>query len=417
LILLLANSVYAQDFWEVLPFPDSLEITCLAFNKQGDIFVGTNTNTANDGIFRSQDDGQTWELVLDMGLYGPASIAITNGGHIFSLGGSPGFYLSKSGDNGLTWESLPIPDYGGNVKIVSKGNDTLFVSQWAANGALLLKSVNGGFDWEIIFTTENHTSEYVADIALAPNGDICIGLGCFMPDMGGLYRSTNGGADWEFLGLFNRMVQNLEYNSQGDLIIGVRGGFDGSGGIYAIYHNNPNQIVECYAGPNVNGLTLNSAGHIYAGTAWPDGVTVSINNGLTFNYENSGLPNFPIGEMERDFDDYVYARLDGPSNLIYRSKYTTVTEVNQLLVYDSVDKLIIYSNPVHQVLRGIIDDDTFDGMYDYTITDMTGKQIACNQLFLSQNTLSLNVSFLSQGSYIFHLFCNGFRYSAKIIKG
>lgn len=416
LILLLAHTVQAQDFWEVLPFPDSLEITCLAFNKQGDIFVGTNTNTANDGIFRSQDDGQTWELVLDMGLYGPASIAITNGGHIFSLGGSPGFYLSKSGDNGLTWESLPIPDYGGNVKIVSKGNDTLFVSQWAANGALLLRSVNGGFDWEIIFTTENHTSEYVADIALAPNGDICIGLGCFMPDMGGLYRSTNGGADWEFLGLFNRMVQNLEYNSQGDLIIGVRGGFDGSGGIYAIYHNKPNQIVECYAGPNVNGLTLNSAGHIYAGTAWPDGVTISMDNGLTFNYENSGLPNFPIGEMERDFDDYVYARLDGPSNLIYRSKYTTVTEVNQLPVYDSVDKLIIYSNPVNQVLIGIIDRTIPDGIYNYSVFDISGRKIISDNLSLLNRGFSTNVSTLQPGYYTFCFYSFGSTYLAKFIK-
>jgi hypothetical protein len=73
ILLFLFPRLYAQDFWELMPFPDSLTITCLAVNQQGDIFVGTNTLTAYDGVFRSQDAGQTWELVLDMGLYGPAS--------------------------------------------------------------------------------------------------------------------------------------------------------------------------------------------------------------------------------------------------------------------------------------------------------------------------------------------------------
>ena len=118
-LFLLNNSVFSQDFWELLPFPDSLDITCLAVNQQGNIFVGTNTSTAYDGVFRSLDEGQTWELVLDMGLYGPASIAITDSGYIYSLGGSQGFYLTKSIDNGLTWESLAMPDYGGNVKIIA----------------------------------------------------------------------------------------------------------------------------------------------------------------------------------------------------------------------------------------------------------------------------------------------------------
>jgi len=212
------------------------------------------------------------------------------------------------------------------------------------------------------------------------------------------------------------MVQNLEYNTQGDLIIGVRGGFDGSGGIFAIYHNNPDQIVECYAGPNVNGLTLNSAGHIYAGTAWPDGVAVSLDNGVTFNFENGGLPIFPIGKMERDNDDYIYALLDGPSNLIYRSKYATVTGINQPSNCDSVHNLIIYSNPVYQEIRGFINHDTSDGMYDYTITDMTGKQLLSNQLFLAQSTFSLNVSFLSKGLFVLNIFDNKYKYSAKIIK-
>lgn len=406
----------SQDFWELLPFPDSLDITCLAVNRQGDIFVGTNTNTAYDGVFRSQDDGQTWELVLDMGVYGPSSIAINESGEIFVLGGGPGWDLTKSSDNGQTWQSFTMPDYGGKVKIVAQGNDTLFVSEWAANGAMLLKSENGGLDWAVVFTTENHTSEFVADIVIAPNGDICIGLGCYLPDMGGLYRSTSGGTDWEFLGLFNHMVENLEYNEQGDLIIGVRGGYDGTGGIYAIYHDNPDQIIECLAGPNINGLALNSAGHIYAGTAWPDGVMVSTDNGLSFHFENNGLPYYPMGKIESDNDDYVYALMESNSHFIYRSIEPTVTSVKDINISEPNKVLSISPNPAYDIVVGRINTTITDGLYDFRIAELSGRNINCSKINIDRSTFSIDVSHLLPGFYVLTVYINESAYSAKIIK-
>jgi hypothetical protein len=407
--------LYAQDFWEVLPFPDSLTITCLAINQQGDIFVGTNTMTAYDGVFRSQDEGQTWEFVLDMGLYGPASIAITDDGIIFVLGGGLGWHLTKSFDNGQTWESLSMPDYGGKVKIVAQGNDTLFVSQWASNGAMLLKSENGGLDWEVVFTTEDHTSEYIHDIAIAPNGDIYISLSCFFPDMGGVYKSTDGGATWEFLGLLNHQVKEVEVNGQGDLFIGVYSNFlGGGGGIYAIYHDNP-QMVECLFGPNVNGLAINSAGHIYAGIGWPDGVIVSKDNGVSFNFENSGLPNFPMGSIEKDSEDFIYALLDGPSNRIYRTTSPTVG-IQQVSRDKRSYHLLVTPNPVNKTLKGTFYEDTPDGIYSYTITDLNNSLILKDWLNLSQNSFSIDIFFLPSGFYLLGINCNGYAFSAKIIK-
>ena len=415
-LFLLNSSVWSQDFWELLPFPDSLDISCLAVNQQGDIFVGTNTNTAYDGVFRSQDDAQTWELVLDMGVYGPSSIAINESGEIFVLGGGPGWDLTKSSDNGQTWQSFTMPDYGGKVKIVAQGNDTLFVSEWASNGAMLLKSVNGGLDWEVVFTTENHTSEFVADIVIAPNGNICIGLGCYLPDMGGLYRSNSGGADWEFLGLFNRMVENLEYNEQGDLIIGVRGGNDGTGGIYTIYHDNPYQIVECLAGLNINGLALNSAGHIYAGTAWPHGILVSTDNGLSFHFENNGLPYYPIGKIESDNDDYVYVLMESNSHFIYRSIEPTVTSVKNINFSEPNNVLSISPNPSNNMVVGRFNTTITDGLYDFRITELSGRNISCNKINIGKSTFGLDVSHLLPGFYVLTVYINESVYSANIIK-
>jgi len=417
-VTLIFNIVFrlnAQDFWELLPFPDSLTITCLAINQQGDIFVGTNTMTAYDGVFRSQDAGQTWEFVLDMGVYGPASIAINECGEIFVLGGVPGWYLTKSSDNGQTWESLSIPDYGSHVIIVAQGNDTLFVSQWAANGAMLLKSENGGLDWEVVFTTENHTSEYIHDIAIAPNGDIYISLMCFFPDMGGVYKSTDGGATWEFLGLLNHQVKEVEVNERGDLFISVYSNFlEGGGGIYAIYHDNP-QMVECLFGPNVNGLAINTAGHIYAGTGWPHGVMVSTDNGVNFYFENNGLPYSPIDQVIKDFNDYIYVRFEAPSHYIYRSIEPTVG-IKELSRFANSHNIQIAPNPVQEEIQGRLNGSLSDGSYAYTIYDFSGKNIVEGSLLLSQDSFSIDISFLQSGIYFLKVNCNGCAFSAKIIK-
>ncbi len=406
----------SQDFWELLPFPDSLDISCLAVNQQGDIFVGTNTNTAYDGVFRSQDDGQTWELVLDMGVYGPSSIAINESGEIFVLGGGPGWDLTKSSDNGQTWQSFTMPDYGGKVKIVAQGNDTLFVSQWAANGALLLKSENGGLDWEVVFTTENHTSEYIHDITISPDGTIFISLNCFFPDMGGVYKSTNGGTSWEFIGLLQHQVTEVELNTQGDLFIGVYSNFlGGGGGVYAVYHDNP-QIVECIFGPNVLGLALNSAGHIYAGTAWPHGILVSTDNGLSFHFENNGLPYYPIGKIESDNDDYVYALMESNSHFIYRSIEPTVTSVKDINISEPNKVLSISPNPSNNMVVGRFNTTITDGLYDFRITELSGRNISCNKINIGKSTFGLDVSHLLPGFYVLTVYINESVYSANIIK-
>jgi len=414
---LLNNSVFSQDFWEILPFPDNQNISTLKVNSAGEIFVGTVTGYQDNGIFRSDNDGLTWEMMLNTRNFQIFAISINPIGNIF-VGTGDGFYpFLASFDNGLSWDTIPAPFSSGFGEIAFYGQDTLLVGTGAYNGAIVLSTPDLGMSWDTLFLTENHTSEYVADIAISPNGDIAIGLGCHLPDMGGLYRSTNGGAEWEFLGLFNRMVENLEYNEQGDLIIGVRGGYDGTGGIYAIYHDNPYQIVECLAGPNVNGLALNSQGHMYAGIGSPNGIIRSTNNGQTFEFLDGGLPIGEMGSIENDNNDYIYALTDVGSHYIFRSINPTVTDVNKLPGYNKNYSLFIFSTPVSEVLQGKIKGKLSDGMYEFTISDISGRQIMEDRLSLFQNSFSLNVSFLPQGYYVFTIYSNELTCSAKLIKG
>jgi hypothetical protein len=406
--------LYAQDFWELLPFHNNHNISSMKIGSAGEIFVGTVSGNQDNGLFRSTDSGQTWEKILNTENFQIYTFSINAMGHIFVSTG--GFYpLRASFNNGITWDTIPIPINSGIAKIEFLGQDTILMGTSQSNGAILLSTSDLGVNWDTLFLTENHTSEYIHDIAIAPNGDIYISLSCFFPDMGGVYKSTDAGATWEFLGLLNHQVKEVEVNEQGDLFIGVYSNFlEGGGGIYAIYHDSP-QIVECLFGHNVNGLAINSAGHIYAGTGWPHGVMVSKDNGVNFNFNNSGLPYFPMGRIEKDSDDFIYALLDGPSNHIYRTTSSTVG-IQQIIIDTRSCHVLITPNPVNNTLKGTFYGDIPDGIYAYAISDLTNKMILKDKLKFSQNSFSIDISFLPPGFYILKVNCNGITYTSKIIK-
>ncbi len=55
LITVFAVNSEAQDFWEQLNTPDSINVSTVAFNSSGDVFMGS-----SNGVYKSEDDGDTW---------------------------------------------------------------------------------------------------------------------------------------------------------------------------------------------------------------------------------------------------------------------------------------------------------------------------------------------------------------------
>jgi hypothetical protein len=412
------NSLIAQDFWEELPFPDTIQIACLAINNGGNLFVGSMTENSNfNGVYRSIDTGQTWQQVLNLGTYAVLSLEISNEGTLYA--GSNGHnYLYRSNDNGQNWDTLTLPFAYNVVKILCKGSDTVFVSQWGNDGAILLRSTDNGNTFEECFLTTNHASEYVSDIAITPNGDIYLSLMCFFPGIGGVYKSDDQGLTWQEMGMLNHQVQQIEVNGQGDVFIGVYNDFDvGAGGLYAIYHGS-DTITTCIYGPQVNGIAINSEGYIYAGIGWPDGVIVSKDNGNNFTFENNGLPAFPIGKLCVDSNDYIYALFDGLSHFMYRSVLPTVTSAidNCSSAYKS--SICLIPNPVvSNILKGKLSASEFqDGAFQLKITSLDGKVILSKKIDIISSQFEVNVFSLSSGFYNISLQDKKKQYSATFIK-
>jgi len=405
-------SSYSQDFWEQLPFPFEASIRCIATNDQGDIFVGAGNDGDHGGVYRSMDDGQTWEFVLDMLTHSVLSIEINDEGTIYA-GTNRGFpALCVSYNNGVDWEELTLPSTQNVVKILCTSPDTLYVSQWEDYGAVLLRSNDTGITWETLYTSD-HTSEYVSDISISGNGDIAISLSGFFFEMGGVYKSTDNGITWECAGLFNYQVRALEYNQNNDLFIGVWSGFYViGGGLFALF-NGESEIQELYYGPFVSDLVINSNSDIYFAIDG-GGVIRTLDIGQTFEFVNQGLVG--SGILTIDNQDYIYNASDYGQNKVNRTIEPTVTSVESYFS-SAYNRIRIVQNPAIDKLRARITwSDNYFGTSNVSIQDIAGRTFFKKSVDVSDDLIEVDVNMLVSGMYILLVQIDSNYFSSKFIK-
>ncbi|MBM2814374.1 MAG: hypothetical protein HW421_1136 [Ignavibacteria bacterium] len=78
--------------------------THVAFNQNGDLFIGMNAWQGGDGVFRSTDGGKTFTILPNID-YGIRFLRINQNNHIYISSSNHGT-ISYSTDNGDKWESL-----------------------------------------------------------------------------------------------------------------------------------------------------------------------------------------------------------------------------------------------------------------------------------------------------------------------
>ena len=266
LICVLAVKSFSQDYFEPIYLPDSLDVYDLAVNEQNDLFVTVHSiYTNNSWILKSSDNGQTWQTVYEY-IFGPAGvIKINSEGTIYALAEYDWqeSSLIKSIDNGQTWTYLHVPadNNFSNSGLYFQGDDTLFVAQSNSLKNRLLRTTDEGSNWDTIFTHIN-SSEFITSLAIKSN-TMYLSLSGFFENTGGVYKSNDNGTTWNLMGLFSNMVNDLSFNSTGDLFISTLGRNDPAG-LYAIYANDE-FISPVFTGPSLTKLTINEGDDIFAG--------------------------------------------------------------------------------------------------------------------------------------------------------
>lgn len=136
-------------------------------------FVGrlANMSTNPQPLMRTYDGGANWEnIALEQTVPGICGMHAMENGTIYACGAyfGPAYYY-KSTDYGTTWNYFDMSDHAeGLVDVFFISNSTGFMGGQGTNGAILLKTENGGETWESVYESSIPT-DYIWKIHTLEN--------------------------------------------------------------------------------------------------------------------------------------------------------------------------------------------------------------------------------------------------------
>ena len=323
--------------WEQILFIDTT-VRALAFNAKGYIFAGSNVNDfpSNDGrLFRSTDNGATW-IRTETGLrgHGVSSILCYNGeilaGTFTETVGAGVYRSTNDGDswqqtsltntilNSLinaagvifagTWNGVFRSDDGGDSwQQINEGltDTTILCLAGSSTGAVFASTYGGVFRLiDTVWTPidEGLTTRHILNLAINADDDIFAAS-----DGDGIYRSTDGGDRWSQInsGLINTQIKSLAINSDGDLFAGTDVLYSIGKGVFRSTDNGDSWIESGLTEATVNSIVINNNCVIFAGSQGGKGVLRSTDNGL--NWLEVGLQNTIVNMLVLNADDDIFA--------------------------------------------------------------------------------------------------------------
>ncbi|MCL4538477.1 MAG: T9SS type A sorting domain-containing protein [Bacteroidetes bacterium] len=261
------------------------KINTFLVDSAGTLLVGTDAA----GIFRSTDGGSSWSgndlinsTVISMGQFpdGKLILSANNG-------------LYRSSDDGITWNHLNA-DYWAN---------TAYVEQWAfdKNGWAFGVTPLGIY----LSTDEGDTwSGPISPNTSRAGGVITIdSTGAIYAAWDTLFVSSDDGGTWKPLWSGKAWIYCILSFGNGDVFVGA-----GTG----IFRSTDFGTSWLQVGPSwsATSLTVNSSGQIFATVAGA-GVYVSRDSGVTWSPVNSGLPTNNIQSVAITRKNQAYAATQG----------------------------------------------------------------------------------------------------------
>lgn len=322
-------------------------------------------------FFKTVDGGETWSIVSNIPTATQAICgihALTGTTTVYACGAyfTPA-YIIKSIDSGANWQYIDMSSYATALVEVKFVNENLgYAAGSDANGAIVLKTTNGGTTWTSIFNS-TIAGEYIWKLQFIENDtDVIFGsLYSTGINEGKLIKSFDAGVTWTSLTAPETGVQALGFVSQ------TKGWMGG--------HNT--------------------------------GFFETVDGGQNWTDLNLG------GNLNRIF---VL-----PNNLAYASgstiyKYTTeVLETNDIREFRKPLNIKIVSNPVNKELELSINFKSTDHLLIelYDIKGRKIKQLTRDIINVKGDyNYTFNVSDLSSGTYILDFHSDSGRSSEKFIK-
>ncbi len=329
--LITCINVYAQTntYWEVLNFPDTLVPKTINAQRDGILYVSA-SGSSTGGLYRSYDEGQTWEVLTYDSLWHspPATIQFSLDNVLF-IGTVSGIY--RSTDYGNTFENV-YSGYHGYLKYVFSPENHLYTVGWGLS--LITKDLGNSWD-----TLCNHgPNGFYSDIAFGLNGELYAVGGGYHPSEGGFYRSIDDGESWQNIGITDRFLRSVVVKSSGPILVG---------GFYKDVYESDD-----------NGETWSPKGDIFADVMETYGNDILIAGGnVNANHGCWFSEDWGTSWVDID-DDILHSKISkisiSPDYTIYIKSGTAPStsqlfkSINPILITEDSDNLIkthIYPNP------------------------------------------------------------------------
>jgi uncharacterized protein (TIGR03437 family) len=261
----------------------------LSLHDPSVLFAGSN----GGGLFRSADGGANWDL-SSRGLHfaeisalavapsgGAVLAAVPSGGAYRSLNGGAGWGPANGGLESFALHSLVYDP--SNPNIVYAGS----VNPFNANDGSLLKSTDGGLQWQVLQTS----APFYAVAAHPSDGrTVVIGSG------NGVFRSTDGGQSFQGINGDGEVIQrvvDLKFHPSTPTTLFVIVFDDLSTGFYEIFRSTDGGADWTGSGPTAVPLLdiaidSNDPSRIYVAAG--NGVFRSTDGGGEYRAANAGFP-------------------------------------------------------------------------------------------------------------------------------
>lgn len=396
-VLLLYHS-YAQNIlWERVNAPNhSVSGMIILENKY--ILAATYTG----GVFVSSNYGDTW-FNSNQGLnnYNLYAIEKTPAGLIFIGTGGNGIY--RSDDNGQSWVYFGLSNM--YINTLSALNDNEIFAGTFGYGVFY--SSDRGNTW----IERNNGIVFPVIMTMTVNDS---GMVFICTDTGRMYRTVNKGLDWV------EINNGLPYTTANATIVDnfniLYAGNDQ--GLYLSGNNGNLWLKRIYGLTNTNVLAIahNSVNHLFI-SVYGDGVYRSVNQGHNWIKENTGIGNYDIYKFLVSNDDYIFAA--GWANDFFRTKYPTVVSVN----YEPSPTLNEfkleqnYPNPFNPAttIRYRIPERSFVTLKIY---DLLGSEVATlvnEEKPACEYEVEFNAANLTSGIYFYKLQAGSFVQTKKMV--
>ena len=174
-------------------------------------------------LSRSQDDGETWQIVLGQetgftGHINSSCFAVSNEGRICVFNDNQQTVV-YSDDGGDTWQQTSVLSLCGmptKAGICAPTNDIMVV--WAENGEISY-TLDGGETWDgwILGFLEN--TESVSDLLVNENGDVYVSVAYYIMNIVGIYHSTLSDIqNWEIVAAEGISIKDMAFDPEGNVV-------------------------------------------------------------------------------------------------------------------------------------------------------------------------------------------------------